>query len=406
MGLTEQAKGKRRVIYLTRSDVSWYSRNANAYQKPWMLSRVFDLTVIQPEGVTLPAEIAGNCRLERISCGDVSRRWSLGQMIRFLAGCLGRVANLRRQSRSSSELRCAQPVCLTVATGFDAPCLLAGWWLRRRRGWKWFVFCWDPPALTWRDRTDIRSRLVVACAELIFRVTVRHADRLVLNIHSGLLDEIGFRPQGAQLIPMFNGAVPRQECAESADGPGDPWCIGVLAQATREKGYDLVLDAFALLAKNRPLLRFIWIGEVGKEQRAWAVSRLGRAGISSERFVLAGRLEQAEAFRRLSDCGILLHPYLAVPSLKWNYPLKVVEYMSAGRAIVAADSPGVRAYIADGENGLLFRAGDPEELAKALGKILGDGRGQARFGERAKQDAKKFEWPNLNRELAVKLYEE
>ena len=118
-----------------------------------------------------------------------------------------------------------------------------------------------------------------------------------------------------------------------------------------------------------------------------------------------GRLEHQDAFRQLAQCGILIHPYLAVPSLKWNYPLKLVEYMSMGRAIVAADLPGVRAYITPDVNGLLFAGGVAGELAKTLRRILGDEREQARLGCQAKQDAGKFEWPNLNRELAAKLYE-
>ena len=396
----------RRVIwYITRSDVSWYSRSANAFQKPWMLSQSFDLTVIQPTGARLPADIAQGCRLERIPCGDVSKRWTLGQMFRFVVGCASRLSKLILGGRASSDSCCTRSAGPIVATGFDVPCLLLGWWLRRRWGLKWFVFCWDPPALSWRDRKDIAGRWVVACVDLIFRRTVRHADRLVLNIHPGVLDEIGFVPSEAQLIRTFNGFVPRLDCETAGCESGDPWLIGVMSNATRAKGFNLVLDAFASLASDFPRLRVVWIGDVAADVCTELSNKLSHEGIPSERFLVMGRLAQQDALRRLAGCGILIHPYLAVPSLKWNYPLKVVEYMSLGRAIVAADLPGVRAYITPDENGLLFAAGVTDELTKTLRRIVGDAREQARLGCQARHVARKFEWPNLNQELAVKLHE-
>lgn len=396
---------KRELQYITRSDVSWYSRNANAYQKPLMLSHAFDLTVIQPEGVTLPSEIAQGCRLEWIPCGDGSKRWTVRQMFRFIVGCARYVSKLKLGGRYSSGRGCMCPTGLIIATGFDIPCLLLGWWLKQRWKLKWFVFCWDPPVLSWRDRTDIFGRWVVACVNMIFRLTVRRADRLVLNIHAGMLGEVGFQPRGVQLVQMFNGCRPRKDGEETACGPGDPWCVGILSNATRSKGFDLVQDAFVLLAQKMPRLRIIWIGEVTDEVRVMSLNRLERSGISSSRFVLAGKVEQVEAFRILAKCGILLHPYLDLPSLRWNYPLKLVEYLSIGHAIVAADLPGVRAYITDGNNGLLYAAGDAHDLCRTLGGLVGNEKDQARLGLQAKKDSEKFEWPKLNQELAVKLHE-
>ena len=377
-----------------------------------MLSEAFDLTLVCPQGATVPIKIAEKCRVVKVACGDVRSGWSVWTVARFLKGARWAVICCSKKGQEESgggekifavAKKVGKRSGPAVATGFDIPCLLLGWWLKRCYGLRWYVFCWDPPALSWRDRTDVIGRWGAAWVDLIFRRTVRHADRLILNIHPGVLVEIGFVPQEAQLIRMFNGFVPRLDCETAGCEPGDPWLIGVMSNATQAKGFKLVLDAFAALASDFPRLRVVWVGDVAADVRAELALRLELEGIPQERFLLTGRLEQWDALRRLAECGILIHPYLAVPSLKWNFPLKLVEYMSLGRAIVAADLPGVSAYITSDVNGLLFSAGVVEALAKTLREILGDGREQARLGGQARHDARNFEWPNLNQALVVKL---
>jgi glycosyltransferase involved in cell wall biosynthesis len=382
-----------RLIYITRSDISWYSRNANAYQKPFLLSEAFDLTLICPAGTIVPEEIAAKCTVIRVECGDVRNSWSLWKVVRFMTGAWREI------------LACGNNEHKDVATGFDIPCLMLGWLAKRRLGVRWIVFCWDPPALSWRDKRGVLARGVVAGVDRLFKWLVKDADRLVLNINPGVLNEMGVQPHEKQLIQMVNGFAPLVEGSGESCGSLDPWLIGVLSVATQAKGLNLTLDAFIVLAKDYPQLRIIWIGDVADDVREALLKRLSNEGISLDRFVLAGRMAQQDAFRSLKACGILLHPYLAVPSLKWNYPLKIVEYMSMDRAIVAGDTPGVRSYITDEANGLLFKAGDVEDLCSKLSRIVGNQAEQKRLGQQAKRDSQNFEWPRLNSDLESKLTE-
>jgi glycosyltransferase involved in cell wall biosynthesis len=381
------------MIYITRSDISWYSRNANAYQKPLMLSEAFELTLICPAGTTVPDAIAKKCQVVQVACGDTRTGWSLWKVLRFMKGAWLEILASSKKDQND------------VATGFDFPCLMLGWLAKRRLGVKWIVFCWDPPALSWRDKGGVVARGVVTGVNRLFKRLVKDADRLVLNIHPGVLNEMGVQPREKQLIQMSNGFMPLVEEKADVCEHCDSWLIGVLSNATQAKGFNLALDAFVALAKDLPRLRMIWIGDVADDIRVALSNRLSIEGITSERFVLMGRMAQHDAFRSLKTCGILLHPYLAMPSLKWNYPLKLIEYMSMGQAIVAGDTPGVRNYISDGANGLLFTAGDVQDLFKKLSSILGNEHEQKRLGQQAQMDAARFEWPKLNLELASKLIE-
>jgi glycosyltransferase involved in cell wall biosynthesis len=56
-----------------------------------------------------------------------------------------------------------------------------------------------------------------------------------------------------------------------------------------------------------------------------------------------------------------------------NSPLVILEALAAGRFVIASDRGAVPDFVRDGVNGLLFRAGDPVALARAIQTVL-DGR--------------------------------
>lgn len=335
----------------------------------------------------------------QVPCGDVSKRWSVWSVVRYWIGSYLMVGRLRARGMLECPLR-------AVASGFDIPCLLLGALFRRCLSARWWVFCWDPPALTWRDRRGRLVRLTVSLIDAVFRIAVRHADRLVLNIHPGLLSEIAYEPPRGQLVLALNGAMPETAHSEWQSQFGESWTIGILSRGTTEKGFRLVVEAFLELALTRPRLAVRWIGEIPDAQMKWLRTRFAACGVPEGRFELVGPLRQDKAFCELSKCGILLMPYLDVPSLRWNYPLKLAEYFQLGRCVVAADMPGARAYVADQENGRLFRAGSADDLRRVLEELLGDAREQARLGAAAKRRAPDFEWPPINRTITDGLLEE
>jgi len=74
-------------------------------------------------------------------------------------------------------------------------------------------------------------------------------------------------------------------------------------------------------------------------------------------------LSQQEAFDQLRQCRVLVAPYLPVPSLKWNYVLKLFEYLGLGRPILASDNPGNAAIAAKYPGRItLFKSGDRRDF--------------------------------------------
>ena len=71
-------------------------------------------------------------------------------------------------------------------------------------------------------------------------------------------------------------------------------------------------------------------------------------------------------------------------------PLKPLEAMAMGKALVASDVGGHKELIRDGENGKLFSAGDKDALARTLQELISD-----RSGRKALQESAQA-WVNQN----------
>lgn len=311
-----------KAVFITRSDIGWYSPNANVRQKAREVAARYNATLCVSRQCRVPDEIAALYRT----------------VIRF--------------QRVFDLIKCAalrQPG-LRLFTGFDFPCMAVAWRLKRKFGCRWTVFLWDPPCLLHRDAFPPLRWLI----DLVFRFFARRCDKLVLNIHPGLLDEIGYKPREGQLELRMQDAwegrdFGRAERAGRTDGFA--YDFGVLSNWSKGKGGDLMAEAMRRL----PGKKCLWIGNPPKNA----------ASYSGMEF--AGHLPQDEAFRRLCGCRFLVVPYLPVKAFKWNYPLKLFEYLQIGRPVIASDNPGNAAVAAKYKGRIvLFKSGDLKSLVAAL----------------------------------------
>ena len=320
-----------KAIYITRCDIGSYSKSANAYRKPLEVSTKFSTALCVTEFCRVPKEIHEKCT-------EIVRFKHVGEL-------------LSRKCNGPVDLNASQ-----VFTGFDFPSMFVAWHLKQRYGCPWTVFLWDPPSLSHRDGFPPLRWAIDA----VFRFFAKRCDRLVLNIHPGLLNEIGYRPRKGQLELRMQDAwegieFKRVELNRNVEEGQFDYDFGVLANWSEAKGGNLMAKVMRLM----PEKKCIWVGNMPNDGKA-------RDGID-----FAGRLPQDEAFARLRKCRVLIVPYLATRALKWNYPLKLFEYLQLGRPILASNNPG-NATIAKRFCGriTLFKSGDAYDLVKKAGECL------------------------------------
>jgi glycosyltransferase involved in cell wall biosynthesis len=155
------------------------------------------------------------------------------------------------------------------------------------------------------------------------------------------------------------------------------------------KGVDVLLDALARVPEAKGL---IVGGHAAEPDLARVKTRAAELGIT-DRVTFTGLIDPSRVPEQLARAMILVlpNPPSAI-STSFTSPLKLFEYMAAGRAIVASDLPSIREVLADGENALLVEAGSASALADALRMLINDRALADRLAGAAFQQASNYTW--------------
>lgn len=84
-------------------------------------------------------------------------------------------------------------------------------------------------------------------------------------------------------------------------------------------------------------------------------------------------------------------------------PLKVLEYMSMKKAIVADKLLGTKELIKNMKNGILFEPENPESLSVAIRKIMENPELKSRLEREARKKALAYDWKKLSKKLENKI---
>jgi len=192
----------------------------------------------------------------------------------------------------------------------------------------------------------------------------------------GLADErISVVPNGADPLLFQRSAAPDSSIAEFAgDGP----VIGFVGSFHRWHGVKLLCRMIREVSVAWPRVRFLLVGD-GPE--AGEVRELVRS--LPGRVVLTGRVAHERVPALVASFDVCVMP----ESNFYGSPLKVIEWMMAGKAIVAPGYAPLLDVIENGVHGLLFPPGDADALVRDVLRLLGDPGLRRRLGEAAARRA-------------------
>lgn len=145
-----------------------------------------------------------------------------------------------------------------------------------------------------------------------------------------------------------------------------------------------LLDAFAQLVAIYPLARLLLVGD--GPQRLTMMERATSLGIAAA-VQFTGLVDHSEVARLLAAADIAVAPVPRMDCELWLSPMKLFEYMAAGKAIVASGTGQLTDVIHDEHNGLLVAAGEAQALTFALQRLLDQPELRQRLGEQARKDA-------------------
>lgn len=152
----------------------------------------------------------------------------------------------------------------------------------------------------------------------------------------------------------------------------------------------ILLSSFPMILATYPQTRLILVGD-GSMRKAME-RRSEDLGVShAVQFI--GLIPHGDVPRYMAAADIAVVPYPKMDQENWLSPLKLFEYMSAGKAIVASSVGQVVDIVQDSRNGLLIPPGDALAMASAIKRLIADGNLRAHLGQQARQDAvEKHSW--------------
>src|SRR5262249_17859361 len=117
------------------------------------------------------------------------------------------------------------------------------------------------------------------------------------------------------------------------------------------------------------------------------------------RVTLKNGIAHDEVPGHLRAMDVAVAPYPLLEPFYFS-PLKVLEYMAAGRAIVASNVGQITDFVKHGETGLLVPPGDAARLANAIRQLAGNAALRESLGRNARRDVVRFhQWTHRARRI-------
>jgi glycosyltransferase involved in cell wall biosynthesis len=234
---------------------------------------------------------------------------------------------------------------------------------RRTLAFVYYYLRWELPVLWSCARVIAVSREIERSIHRWFGIPLERID----CVYNGV-DTEAFRPD----------PVARQRVRRQLDLADDVPVLLFLSSVTKQKGLHVLLRALPRIRAGHPMATLL-VGGAGDfltEARQLS-SALDVTG--SVRFL--GQVPHARVPEHVAACDIFVLPTLRQEGL----PFSVLEAMACGKPVVVSRIGGVPSVVRDGENGLLVRPNDPQALAGAVERLLGDSSLATRLAQEARK---------------------
>lgn len=233
-----------------------------------------------------------------------------------------------------SQTRVAQVVAAAAGFGMPLPkrVFTCHGYLKERPVRRWFPL--------WGNRVIAISRAVERHLEMDWKVPAKRISKVW---H-------GIRPETAFAAPAGEPAV----------GSPSEAVIGALGRYSPVKGFDLLIQAAAVLKRRGIRFKLILVGEGPEETR---LSKLIETEDVEDRVRLASPPPKGSPYAGFD--------IFCVPSRQEGFGFSAGEAMAAGKAVVATRVGGLADLIEEGQTGILVSP-DPTAIADGLERLIGN----------------------------------
>jgi glycosyltransferase involved in cell wall biosynthesis len=228
-------------------------------------------------------------------------------------------------------------------------------------------------------------------------VMSRCAATLLISEYGADASRVRVIPHGVPDVPLVDSGLAKPGLGLA--GRDVILSFGLLGPG---KGYELAIDALPAVAAAHPSVLYVILGAThpdlirreGEAYRRSLLNRAQRLGIADHVRFVDEFVKLPELTRWLEAADVFATPY---PNLDQIVSGTLSYAMGAGRAIVSTPYAYAAELLADGR-GVLVPPGSPQDLAAALGSLVGDQALRAQIGRRAFAFSRRMVWSAVGAE--------
>lgn len=247
------------------------------------------------------------------------------------------------------------------------------------------------------------SKLIIQIYKVVEKLNYKHAEKIVA-VTQGVKEGIKelYNVPDEKVVVVENGAnvdllrpmeITKARKELNFDRDANYVCfVGALYPW---QGVEYLIRSAPLILKKHPKTKFLIVGDgMMKEE---LINLAAKTGVSGK-FIFTGAVpyEEVPKYINASDvCVVYKRPFKSGYS-----PLKLYEYMACGKPVVASRISGFE-ILEENDAGILVEPENPEELAKAIIKLLKDEKLREEKGRNGREYVVKYHsWENVARKVA------
>jgi len=234
--------------------------------------------------------------------------------------------------------------------------------------------------------------------------TLKISDR-VFVINRGLADyaeemgadkeKISIIPGGVDLERYQQAIIKREEVRKKYGVKDDEILLFFMGWLYEFSGLKEVAQEL-VKSKSKNNIKLIIVGEGD------IFEKLKKIKGNSDRIILTGKQSFESIPELLSAADICLLPAYDIPIMKNIVPIKMYEYMAAGKPVIATSLPGIMKEFGK-DNGVIY-VDRPEDVLEKAVELIENG-GIEKEGRKARKFVEKYGWDNITDEFEGVLEE-
>lgn len=222
-----------------------------------------------------------------------------------------------------------------------------------------------------RKRRNVVNKIMLPFVSKIIAQAVSHKNYLI-NSEGMNGDRITVVYNGVEL-EKFQGLTEKSEIRAKLGINKDDHIVGIVARLAPEKGHDIFLNSARNVLGKFPQTSFVIIGD-GEERKK--LEKMARDFAIESRVLFLGDRKNVPEILPIFDIAVLSsYPFVE------TFSNAILEYMAAGKPVIATNVGSNSELVTHGETGFLIPYGDHEALAGALLKLLNNETLARKMGE-------------------------